>query len=161
MGPSPLEQARVWGCPVYVLNPKLQDGKKLPKWTMRSRQGVYLGISPVHASTVGRILNITTGAITPQYHVMYDEYYTTVNGYASDAIFDSELWTTLLSRDGLENTADPMDFEGNITPFQEFFDDFVDLTDDDSDTSSTSDESSISSASSEEDDFGTGGIQPI
>ena len=160
MGPSPLENARVWGCAVYVLDPKLQDGKKLPKWTMRSRQGVYLGISPVHASTVGRILNITTGAVTPQYHVMYDEYFTTVTGKATDAIFDSELWNTLLSRDGLENTADPMDFEGEITPFQEFFDDFVDLTDDDSETSSDSEESSISSDSSEEDDFGSSDPQP-
>ena len=27
-----LECSHVWGCPVYVLDPKLQDGKKLPKW---------------------------------------------------------------------------------------------------------------------------------
>ena len=27
-----------WGCPAYVLDPKLQDGKKLPKWSPRSRQ---------------------------------------------------------------------------------------------------------------------------
>ena len=161
MGPSPLEHARVWGCPVYVLNPKLQDGKKLPKWTMRSRQGVYLGISPVHAPTVGRILNITTGAITPQYHVMYDEYFTTVNGYATDAIFDNELWTTLLARDGLENNADPIDFEGEITPFQEFFDDFVDLTDTDSQSDSDSDDNSISSTSSDEDSFDHNDVQQV
>ena len=27
----------VWGCPVYVLEPTLQDGRKLPKWQPRSR----------------------------------------------------------------------------------------------------------------------------
>ena len=54
-----------------------------------------------------------------------------------------------------------MDFEGEITPFQEFFDDFVDLTDADSDTSSDSDESSISSASSEEDNFDNRDTKPI
>jgi hypothetical protein len=27
-----LQQLHVWGCPVYVLDPKLQDGKKLAKW---------------------------------------------------------------------------------------------------------------------------------
>ena len=27
-----LNQAHVLGCPVYVLNPHLQDGKKIPKW---------------------------------------------------------------------------------------------------------------------------------
>ena len=35
-----LQRLHVFGCPVYVLDPKLQDGKKLPKWTRRSRQGV-------------------------------------------------------------------------------------------------------------------------
>jgi hypothetical protein len=27
-----LRSARVFGCPAYVLNPKLQDGKELPRW---------------------------------------------------------------------------------------------------------------------------------
>jgi hypothetical protein len=31
-----LQCAHVWGCPVYVLDPHLQDGKKLPKWHPRS-----------------------------------------------------------------------------------------------------------------------------
>eukprot|EP00983_Pelagomonas_calceolata_P017841 559838-Pelagomonas_calceolata.AAC.1 len=26
----------VWGCPVYVLEKSLQDGKKIPKWKPRS-----------------------------------------------------------------------------------------------------------------------------
>jgi len=30
-----LQRSHVWGCPVYVLDPKLQDGKKLPKWNPR------------------------------------------------------------------------------------------------------------------------------
>ena len=41
-----LTRARVWGCPCYVLDPRLQDGKKLPKFTPRSRHGMYLGVSP-------------------------------------------------------------------------------------------------------------------
>jgi len=32
-----LHQMHVFGCPTYVLDPKLQDGKKLPKWSPRSR----------------------------------------------------------------------------------------------------------------------------
>jgi len=31
-----LQQTYVWGCPTYVLDPKLQDGKKLPKWNPRT-----------------------------------------------------------------------------------------------------------------------------
>ena len=34
-----------FGCPVYVLNNKLQDNKSQPKRLLRSRVGVYLGKS--------------------------------------------------------------------------------------------------------------------
>ena len=50
----------VWGCPAYVLDPVLQDGKKLPKWKPRARRGVFLGKSDRHASTIGNILNLAT-----------------------------------------------------------------------------------------------------
>ena len=31
-----LRNAHVWGCPTYVLDPKIQDGKKLPCWQPKS-----------------------------------------------------------------------------------------------------------------------------
>ena len=40
-----LQNLHVFGCPVYVLDPTLQDAKKLPKWKRRSRRAVYLRIS--------------------------------------------------------------------------------------------------------------------
>ena len=40
------------GCPVYVLDPKLQKGKKLPRWQPRSRKGVFVGFSNQHSSDV-------------------------------------------------------------------------------------------------------------
>ena len=100
---------RVWGCPSYVLDPKLQDGKKLPKWSKRSCCGVYLGISPKHHTTVGRILNPETGLISPQYHVVYDELYSTVKGFLTDTVFDADTWNSILSLDGLENLVDERD----------------------------------------------------
>ena len=39
-----LQCAHVFGCPVFVLDPRLQDSKKIPKWSMRSKQGIYLGL---------------------------------------------------------------------------------------------------------------------
>ena len=33
-----------WGCPVHVLMPTLQDGKKLPKWQPRARRGQFMGM---------------------------------------------------------------------------------------------------------------------
>ena len=50
---SILRNEKVWGCPVYVLDPKIQDGKKLPKWDPYTRQEQYLGKSSAHASSVG------------------------------------------------------------------------------------------------------------
>jgi hypothetical protein len=61
-----LHRSHVWGCPVYVLDPKLQDGHKLPKWQPCSPRGMFVGVSPDHSSTIGRILNIRTGSISPQ-----------------------------------------------------------------------------------------------
>ena len=62
-----------FGCPSYVLHPRMQDNKKGPKWSERSRVGIYLGNSPRHARSVGLILNLTTGLVSPQYHVSYDD----------------------------------------------------------------------------------------
>jgi len=63
-----LHQMHVFGCPVYVLDSKLQDGKKLPKWSPRCRHGQYLRPSPNHWTTIGCILNLRTGHVSPQYH---------------------------------------------------------------------------------------------
>ncbi len=68
-----LLRMHVWGCPVYVLEPTLQDGKKIPKWMPHSRRGQFVGLSPEHSTTIGQIRNIRTGHILPQFHVVYDD----------------------------------------------------------------------------------------
>ena len=83
----------VWGCPAYVLDPVLQAGKKLPKWKPCSQRGVFVGYSPRHASTIGMILNLTMKSISPQYHVVYDAYFTTT--YADGNVIPEE-WNDLL-----------------------------------------------------------------
>ena len=125
-----IQRARTWGCPVYVLDPRLQDGKKLPKWKKRSRLGQFLGVSSPHSTTVGQILNLDTGAISPQYHLVYDEQFTTVPGYLTDELFDSETWNNLLGLDSLENSLDPNDCKDDSLPFPDLFDDFVHPTPD-------------------------------
>jgi hypothetical protein len=74
-----LERCHVWDGPVFVLDPALQDGKKIPKWNPRSRLGMYLGNSPVHSSTIARVLNLRTGYITAQYHAVHDDLFSTVH----------------------------------------------------------------------------------
>jgi len=38
----------VWGSPCYVLDPKIVEGKKIPKWVPRSRQGEFMGKNMPH-----------------------------------------------------------------------------------------------------------------
>ena len=90
---SILRRARVFGCPSFVLEPKLQDGKKIPKWNPRAYAGMFLGFSSEHSSTVGLIMSLKTGYISPQFHVVYDERFETVT---SDMTVDlSETWLDL------------------------------------------------------------------
>ena len=66
-------------CPVYVLDSKLQSGGiGPPKWEPRSRIGIYLGHSPCHAGSVALVFNPTTGHVSPQYHVVFDDDFSTV-----------------------------------------------------------------------------------
>jgi hypothetical protein len=69
---------RPWGCPTYVLDNALQQGKPKAKWQDRSRVGIYIGRSPFHARTVALVLSLTTGRVSPQFHVQYDPSFHTV-----------------------------------------------------------------------------------
>ncbi|MHA7811762.1 MAG: hypothetical protein ACX933_18325, partial [Marinobacter adhaerens] len=68
----------VWGSPTYVLDKTISDGKKIPRWKPRSNRCVYLGMSASHASTVPLVLNPATGSITPQFHCVFDDWFTTI-----------------------------------------------------------------------------------
>mmetsp|Transcript_15021 Transcript_15021/g.28265 ORF Transcript_15021/g.28265 Transcript_15021/m.28265 type:complete len:2300 (+) Transcript_15021:159-7058(+) len=89
-----LRDLHVWGCPVYVLDPTLQQGKKLPRWQPRSRRGLFLGYSPHHSSDVPLILNLQTGSISPQYHVVFDDSFSTVTSIAADD-HPPDFWTVV------------------------------------------------------------------
>ena len=55
-----LKHAKTRGVPSYVLDPCLQDGKKIPKWEPMARRGQFMGVSIKHASNIGMIRNLTT-----------------------------------------------------------------------------------------------------
>ena len=74
-----LQNMHVWGCHVYVLNPSLQAGKKIPRWEPRSKRGVFCGLSMIQSSEVPQVLKITNGIITIQFHVVFDYLFTTVS----------------------------------------------------------------------------------
>ena len=83
-------RSHVWGCPAYVLEPKLQNGQKLPKWNRRSRLGQFLGYSDEHSSLVANVRHLKTGYVSPQYHVVFDDLFETVfSSGADNALIDS------------------------------------------------------------------------
>ena len=46
-----------WGGPIYVLDPTLQAGKKLPCWQPQYRRGHFVGFSNVQFSDISLVLN--------------------------------------------------------------------------------------------------------
>jgi hypothetical protein len=99
-----LDQARVWGCPAYVLEPVLQDGKKLPRWKRKSKVGQFLGFSKEHSSTVGLIRNLQTGYVSPQFHIVYDENFETI---ISNGQLTREMWERFDFANYLPSEEDP------------------------------------------------------
>jgi hypothetical protein len=112
--PWTLNDFRVFGCPVYILHKRLQDGDNINKWKSRSWQGVYNGPSTCHASNIPLVYNPTTTHISPQFHVVYDESFTSITSLPSpladdlmNKLFEKAFW----SHDtGTANTVNTHDF---------------------------------------------------
>ncbi len=85
-----LLRAHVWGCPAIVLEPQLQNNKKLPKWNRHAWVGQFLGYLGEHLSLVANVRHLLTGYVSPQFHVIFDDLFETVvcNG-DNDAIINS------------------------------------------------------------------------
>ena len=68
---------------------------------------MYVESSFQHADTIGRILNLKTGHVSPQFHVVYDERFTTAIGTVPQSrILDQELWDNILDFKGHSNYLD-------------------------------------------------------
>ena len=67
-----------FGCPCFILDDKLQGNSKTPKWDPRACLGIYVGHSPCHAGSVALVLNPTTLFVSPQFHVVFDNKFSTV-----------------------------------------------------------------------------------
>ena len=105
-----LLRAHVWGCPTYVLDARLQDGKKIPKFDRRARCGQFLGFSPETSTLVGLVRHLASGHISEQYHCVYDERFETVFGLDDeddDALYDAvdQIWSKLFSASESEGGA--------------------------------------------------------
>ena len=81
-----LKDFHPFGCPVFVLEASLQSDGFHPKWEPRARCGIYLGHSPCHAGSVALVLNPKTLHVSPQFHVVFDDDFTTVPYMANGTI---------------------------------------------------------------------------
>ena len=109
---SQLADCHVWGCPVYVLDKTISDGKKLPRWKPRSTRQIFVGMSKKHASSVPLCLNPNTGAITSQFHVVFDDSFTTVASSEDNLPdFGSDEWNKLFGESVYQYVLDPDDEE--------------------------------------------------
>ena len=119
-----------WGCPVFVLNEKAQNGKS-PKWEPRSRVAIYLGHSPTHAGSVAMVLNPRTLHVSPQYHVVFDDNFSTVSSMVNGEVPDN--WLDLVKQS--EEHTDDVGSELTRLWASREFDPFHDSDDDDTTSS--------------------------
>ena len=91
-----LSNYHTFGCPVYILDARLQSagGPGPPKWDPRCRLGIYVGHSPSHAGSVALVLNPKSGLISPQFHVVFDDNFSTVPHLRSGTVPDN--WKQLV-----------------------------------------------------------------
>ena len=95
--PIDVSTYHTWGCPVFVLESKVQTNPKgLPKWDPRARLGIYLGHSPAHAGNVALVLNPATGHVSPQFHVVFDDSFSTVESMRNGTV--PKNWQDLVSK---------------------------------------------------------------
>jgi hypothetical protein len=73
-----LDQHHPFGCPAYALDGQVQSGNKAPKWEMQARLAINLGPSLQHGGSMGLVLSLNTGLVSPQFHVRHDNGFETL-----------------------------------------------------------------------------------
>ena len=96
-----------FGCPIYVLNNALQENKPYGKWSSRSKVGIYIGQSPNHNKRIALVLDRQTGLVSPQYHVKFDDDFTTVEQDSFDS--DWLIKAGFVARDDDDRQKRPID----------------------------------------------------
>ena len=82
----------------------------LPKWKPCSLTGIYIGHSPFHEISVVLFLNPATGHVSPQFHLVFDDEFSTVTFMRECKIPPN--WTDLMkhtSQSGAPDNIDPRD----------------------------------------------------
>ena len=76
-----LKTFHTFGYPVHALDTRLQTGNSILKRNSRCRTGLYLGTFPRHARSISLVLNLNTARIRPQYHLIHDNFFESVDDH--------------------------------------------------------------------------------
>eukprot|EP00957_Ditylum_brightwellii_P107398 8195119-Ditylum_brightwellii.AAC.1 len=100
-----------WGYRVFVLDSKLQSSQGIgtAKLDTRACAGVYLGHSLVHAGNITLVLNLQTRHMSPQYHWIFDDEFTTVPYLNLDNAPPN--WASLVDHSSESATAESFNIE--------------------------------------------------
>ena len=60
---------------MYILDTKLQNDQKFPGWNRCTYLGQFLGFSNEHSSLVKNVRNLPNIYISPQYHVVFEDFF--------------------------------------------------------------------------------------
>ena len=74
---------------MYELARPLDEDQPFDNWKEKSTTVIYLGISSIHASKSTLVLRFSTGSEPPQLHVVFDPYFTIINGHDGNIVLNS------------------------------------------------------------------------
>ena len=97
---------KTFGYPCYVLNTKSISTQRKNKRTYKAAKGINLGRLRSHASNVALILNTKTKHISSQYHIVFDEQFTST-GIPECKMPDN--WDNLFQHERWQANFDPND----------------------------------------------------
>eukprot|EP00957_Ditylum_brightwellii_P165843 12626630-Ditylum_brightwellii.AAC.1 len=111
-----LRRLHIWGCQAYILDPTLQDCKKIPKYNPWACQGNFWGYLSEHATNVGLVLNLNTKCISSQLHILYDDFFMMVKSVEDiqDHVLMDINWDHLIHTLGTDCHFDPE--EAHLVP---------------------------------------------
>ena len=82
--------------------------------TEASRLGQFVEFSDEHSSLVANVRHLTTGYISPQFHVVFDDLFETVNCKGVDDCVVESICNGLVKRNCELYAEDELDEAGNI-----------------------------------------------
>jgi hypothetical protein len=95
--PIKMKNLHTFGCPAYVLVKPIQSSNSsVPRFHCRTCISIYVGHSPHNAGNVALILNPQTGCTSPQYYVVFNDNFTTVNDIKNS--LTPSTWQQLVSK---------------------------------------------------------------